>query len=38
MSARCGTCGSSLYTNGTCPICDRVRRVLVRLFRVGGAS
>lgn len=20
---RCGSCGSSLYTNGTCPLCDR---------------
>jgi hypothetical protein len=20
---RCGTCGSPLYTNGTCPLCDR---------------
>lgn len=25
-SAKCGTCGSSLYTNGTCPVCDRARR------------
>lgn len=22
-TARCGTCGSALYTNGTCPLCDR---------------
>lgn len=22
-SAHCGTCGSGLYTNGTCPVCDR---------------
>jgi hypothetical protein len=22
----CGTCGSGLYTNGTCPVCDRPPR------------
>lgn len=26
-AAHCGTCGSGLYTNGTCPICDRAPRV-----------
>jgi hypothetical protein len=28
-SGTCGNCGASLYTNGTCPNCDRPRiRVL----------
>lgn len=24
--AKCGTCHTVLYTNGTCPVCDRAPR------------
>lgn len=40
FAANCGTCGSMLYTNGTCPICDRPRngQILRQVRPVPGRS